>query len=268
MFKNQIIVCIIVKSSMAKFLLSVVIPSYNEMVNLQKGILDKIKTYLEKNRDKYFYEVIICDDGSNDGSYEFAVRFSKENANFKVSSNQHLGKAGAVTRGMLSARGDYILFTDMDQAAPIEELDKLLPYFNQGYDVVIGSRSSQRKGAPLSRLVMARGMMILRSIFVGLPQIKDTQCGFKMFSKKAAQDIFAKIEEVHNGFVRIERSSVTAGFDIELLYIAESMKYKIKEVPIQWLYVETRRVNPIKDSIEGLLDLLRIRINIAKGLYR
>lgn len=90
---------------------------------------------------------------------------------------------------MLDAKGDYVLFADMDQATPIEELEKLLPFIKEGYDVVIGSRSSNRKGAPITRKVMAKGMMILRSAIVGLPEIQDTQCGFKIFSKKASQEL-------------------------------------------------------------------------------
>lgn len=155
----------------------------------------------------------------------------------------------------------------MDQATPIEEVDKLLPYFEKGFDVVIGSRSSQRKGAPLTRIIMARGMIILRSFLVGIKGISDTQCGFKMFKNKAAQKLFTKINNLHHGFQKVSGSSVSAGFDVELLYLAEKAGYKIKEVPVSWLYVETRRVNPIKDSIEGLLDLVKIKIGDLKGKY-
>ena len=114
---------------------------------------------------------------------------------------------------------------------------------------------------------MAKGMMVLRSILVGIPEIKDTQCGFKLFSKKAGHDVFSKFKTVHGNFKKIRNSSVTAGFDIELLYIAKKMEYKIKEIPVEWLYVETRRVNPIRDSVDGLFDLLRIRKKILKGAY-
>lgn len=250
---------------MKNFLLSVVIPSYNEMVNLQKGTLDKVAHFLEKK--KVNFEVIVVDDGSDDGSREFVERFTKENDNFRLIKNSHLGKAGAVTAGVLEAKGGHILFTDMDQATPIEELDKLLPYIEKGYDVVIGSRNTQRRGAPLSRQFMAWGMIALRSLLVGLRGIQDTQCGFKMFTKKSAFDIFSRIKTIHRGFKKIKGSSVTAGFDIEILYLARRLDYKIKEVPINWLYVETRRVNPIGDSIGGLIDLIRIRWNITRGVY-
>src|SRR5690348_3471605 len=125
------------------------------MANLQKGVLDKVKSFLDK--EKYSYEVIIVDDGSKDGSEEFVEKFVKNNSAFSFIKNPHLGKAGAVTTGMLAAKGKYVLFTDMDQATPIEELDKLMPFFNKGYDVVIGSRTG-RKGAPWTRKLMAKGM--------------------------------------------------------------------------------------------------------------
>lgn len=250
---------------MSQFLLSVVIPSYNEMGNLQKGILNKIQKYLD--RQAYEYEVIVVDDGSTDDSREFIKKFTKEEKEFHLIENSHSGKAGAVTEGMLKARGDYILFTDMDQATPIEELEKVMPFIQKGFDVVIGSRSGNRKGAPLTRKIMAKSMMILRSTIVGLPEISDTQCGFKLFTKEATKKIFEKVKESHHGFKTIHGSSVTAGFDIELLFIAKKMGFKIKEVPVDWLYVETRRVSPIKDSVEGFFELFKIRKNINSGRY-
>lgn len=251
---------------MDKIYLSVVIPSFDEMANLQKGVLDKVVHFL--NKKNYTYEVIIVDDGSKDGSVEFVESFIKENPGFRLIKNPHLGKAGAVTTGVLKAQGEYILFTDMDQATPIEEIDKLLPRFNGGFDIVIGSRSSQRRGAPWTRLLMARGMMFLRSLVVGIKGITDTQCGFKMFRKAAAKSLFTKINELHNGFKKVSGSSVSAGFDVEIVYLAQKMGYRIKEVPVNWLYVETRRVSPIKDSIEGLIDLVRIKIRDLQGVYK
>lgn len=249
---------------MSKPYLSVVIPSYNEMANLQKGVLDKLDHFLKKQ--KFGYEVVISDDGSTDGSVEFVEKFVEENSNFVIVKNSHLGKAGAVTSGMLKAKGEYVLFTDMDQATPIEELCKLIPYATK-YDIVIGSRNSQRKGAPWTRLIMAKGMMILRSVIVGVRGIKDTQCGFKLFKKSVSDDLFSKLEKFHNGFKTISGSSVKAGFDVELLFLAQKIGYTIKEVPVEWLYVETRRVSPIKDSLEALEDLVAIRLNSVSGKY-
>lgn len=250
---------------MKDIFLSVVIPSYNEMANLQKGILDKVQRYLDHQR--FLYEVIVVDDGSTDGSREYVKDFVSRSKTFRLIENNHTGKAGAVTTGMLEGKGEYILFTDMDQATPIEEIENMLPFLKDGYDVVIGSRSA-RKGAPLSRKLMSKSNIMLRKWIVGLSSIDDTQCGFKVFSKKAAKEIFTKVKKLHNGFKTIKGSAVTAGFDVELLYLSEQAGYKIKEVPVHWLYVESRRVSPINDSINGLKDLFRIRYNINKGVYK
>ncbi len=251
---------------MNKIFLSVVIPSYNEMANLQKGVLDKVQHFL--SNQKYSYEVIIVDDGSTDGSTEFVEKFVKDNSKFKLLKNNHTGKAGAVTKGVLSSSAEFILFTDMDQATPIEELDKVLSYFDKGYDIVIGSRNSKRKGAPFTRLIMARGMITLRTILVGISGISDTQCGFKAFRNEVAKKLFRKISDINNGFGEISGSKVSAGFDVELLYLAQKMGYKIKEVPVSWLYVETRRVSPLRDSIDGLIDLIKIKMNALSGVYK
>lgn len=244
--------------------ISVVVPCFDEMANLQKGVLDKIVNFLKKK--KISFEIIVSDDGSTDGSIEFVKNFIKDNSDVSLLINPHLGKAGAVTIGMLKAKGDYVLFTDMDQATPIEEINKLLPFFSQNYSVVIGSRSDRRKGSPWIRLFMSRVWMIIRNLIIGLG-IEDTQCGFKMFSKDASLKIFTKMNKIHNGFSKTIGSRVSAGFDVELLYIAQKMNFKIKEVPVIWLHVETRRVNLIKDSIEGIQYLLQIRLNQARGSY-
>lgn len=249
---------------MAKSSLSVVIPSYNEMANLQKGTIQKVKNYLDDHR--YDYELIIVDDGSVDGSREFVRELAKKYKTIKLVESEHTGKAGAVTTGMLKAKGDLVLFTDMDQATPIEEIEKFIPEFQKGFDIVIGSRR-ERKGAPFTRKVMSQSMITLRKIIVGIPGIHDTQCGFKMFTKEAAQKIFAKLKETRGGFKTIKGSSVTASFDVELLYIAEQYGFNIKEVPVSWLYVETRRVSPVKDSIEGLMGLFQVRKQIMSGTY-
>lgn len=244
--------------------ISVVIPSYNEMANLQKGTLIKVRDYLHNK--KYAFEVIVVDDGSNDGSREYVENFSKDHPDFRLVKNNHTGKAGAVTAGMLAAKGNLVLFTDMDQATPIEEMEKFFPYFKQGFDIVIGSRP-KRVGDPLTRKIMSKSTIVLRKLIVGLSDIRDTQCGFKMFRKEVSDDIFSRVQKINNGFKTIKGSAVTAGFDMELLYLATKSGYKIKEVPVEWLYVETRRVNPVTDSIKGFRDLILIRLNINKGIY-
>lgn len=246
-------------------IISVVLPSFDEMANLQKGVLDKVVHFLEKK--KYAYEIIVVDDGSRDGSREFVEKFMAENSHITLLKNSHIGKAGAVTAGMLKAHGSFILFSDMDQATPIEEIEKLLPYVKEEYEVAIGSRSTKRHGAPLSRQVISWCSRVLRKLLVGLSDIEDTQCGFKIFRRDAAQEIFSKIYALHHGFEEISDSAVTAGFDVELLLIAKKLGYRIKEVPVQWLYVETRRVNPVWDSLEGVRELLVIRLNQLKHIY-
>ena len=249
---------------MKPIFLSVIIPCYDEMANLQKGVLEKVQHYLSKKN--YSYEVIIVDDGSKDGSAAFIKKFARENAHFHLLQIDHYGKAGAVTKGVLQAKGEYILFSDMDQATPIEEVEKLLPFFEKGFDVVIGSRNGERKGSPWTRKLMSRSWMVLRNLVIGL-RITDTQCGFKMFRRDAAKKLFTKIDKLHHGFRKVEGSSVTAGFDVELLFLAQQSRYTIKEVPVRWLYVETRRVNVIHDSIDGVKDLFEIKRNAVVGKY-
>jgi dolichyl-phosphate beta-glucosyltransferase len=249
----------------SKIFLSVIIPSYNEKTNLRKGVLDKVDHFL--SRQDYSSEIIIVDDGSTDGSIELVEEFIKDNSRFSLIKTSHTGKAGAVTAGMLKAEGELTLFMDMDQATPIEEVRKLLP-FSKEYRIVIGSRGSKRQGDPWTRLLMARGMIIARSVIVGLRGIEDTQCGFKLFHKDVSDKLFSKLEKFHNGYKTISGSSVKAGFDVELLFLARKLGYRIKEVPVEWLYVESRRVNPIKDSVEAVEDLFRIKLNDISGKYK
>lgn len=244
--------------------ISIVIPAYNEEINIRLGALDKVMRYLEKQ--KYEWEGIFVNDGSNDATMELLERFVKQNKGFRLINNPHQGKAATVISGMLAAEGEFVLFSDLDQATPLSEVEKLLPFFDKGFDVVIGSRSSKREGAPLMRLVMARGFMFLRSMFLGLKGISDTQCGFKIFRKEVARAIFSKLHLYGKGQT-VSGSMVTAGFDIEVLYVAKILGYKIKEVPVEWHYVETRRVNPIKDSFQALSDIVAIRTNAARGVY-
>lgn len=251
---------------MADIYLSVVIPCYDEMANLQKGVLDKICHFL--NKKGFSYEVIIVDDGSGDGSVIFVEKFIDENSHFQLIKNPHYGKAGAVTTGMLKATGKYRLFTDMDQATPIEEIDKLLPFLEGGkYDIAIGSRNTSRKGSPFIRQFISRSAIILRKYMIGIKEISDTQCGFKLFTSGAAENVFSKFKKIKHGFRKVKSAAITFGLDIELLYLAKQQGYTIREVPVIWLYVESRRVNPITDSLNGIFDLIRIKKNALKGRY-
>lgn len=242
--------------------LSVVLPCYNEIRNIRRGVLTDIDAFLREQ--SYSWEVFIADDGSSDESRALIVSFIKKHPGFTLIENKHLGKAKAVTRGILEATGEIVLFSDFDQATPLHEINRLLPYFS-GHDIVIGSRKDQRKGAPLSRRIMARGFMMLRNILLGLG-VEDTQCGFKAFKRTKAISLFKKLR-LYRDRRQVSGSSVTAGFDVELLYLARKMGYSIMEVPVQWKYVETRRVSVVRDSWEGLCDLVRIKINDIRGIY-
>lgn len=247
-----------------KIFLSVVIPCFNEERNIRLGALENVYSYLSKQ--KYLWEVLLVDDGSVDESLKLINRFISGKINFRLLRKKHQGKAAAVTAGVLNSNGKIILFSDLDQATPLSEMERLLPYFNKGYQLVIGSRNSRRRGAPLSRLAMAKGFMLLRNLILNLG-IRDTQCGFKAFQKETAHKIFPKLKVFNKGRIA-QGSTVTAGFDIELLYIAKLMDLRIAEVPVEWHYQETRNVNPIKDSLESLADLIRIRLMSFSGGYK
>lgn len=243
--------------------MSIVVPCYNEEKNLRKNLLSSVARYLQKQ--KYSYEVLVVDDGSSDQSVNLIEDFVKENPDFILVKNPHQGKAGTVIAGMLKAKGKYVLFSDLDQSTPINELEKILPWL-KNYEVVIGSRSGERKGAPLVRLIIARGFMVLRTLILGLSGITDTQCGFKAFRREVAQKIFGQLK-LYGKQKTISGAMVTAGFDIEVLFLAKKLGYKIKEVPVDWHYVDTRRVSPIKDSWQGFWDLVKIRLNDLRGFY-
>jgi len=243
--------------------LSIVIPAYNEEKTIKNGSLEDVWNYL--NKQKYNWEVIIVDDASTDKTLLLSQSFAKTHSGIKVLAEPHRGKGGSVIAGMLSASGDIILFADMDQATPINQIEKLLPKFNKGFNIAIGSRSG-RKGAPLIRKAMAYGFAVLRNVVLRLPY-KDTQCGFKAFKKDAAKNIFNRMRVV-NEKTRKGGASVSAGFDLEVLYVARKLGYKVAEVPVEWHHKETERINPIKDSWEGLRDLLKVRLNALLGKYR
>lgn len=242
--------------------ISVVIPAYNEEPNLKKGVLDGVSEFLE--RSKLNYELIIVDDGSTDNTKETIKKYISKDQRYKLIENSHGGKAMAVMTGLLKATGGIVLFTDMDQATPINQLEKFIPKFEEGFDIVIGSRSG-RKGAPVMRKLAAWGFSILRGIILGLP-FSDTQCGFKAFNKKAVEKIIPKIKSEW-GIIHFKGGAVNAGFDVELLYLAKKYGFKIAEVPVEWNYVDTERVQVIKDAAAAIYDMFRIRINDLSGKY-
>ena len=246
-----------------KHFLSVVIPAYNEEKSLKAGNLSKVYEYLKSQ--SYPWEVVVVDDGSTDSTLKLAKVLAGRFPGFRVLGEPHRGKGGAVIAGMLKAKGDIVLFTDMDQATPINELREVLPKFDAGYDIVIGSRSG-RQGAPFIRKVMAYGFSALRFLVLRLPY-KDTQCGFKAFNRHATREIFRRMK-VFSERMRTKGSSVTAGFDLEILYLARKLGLKVAEIAVEWHHKEGTKVNPLKDSWEGFRDLIRVRINALTGKYR
>jgi dolichyl-phosphate beta-glucosyltransferase len=243
--------------------LSIVIPAYNEEYNLRTGVLDSVYDYLKEQ--KYSWEIIFVDDASTDSTAKIAQEFAQKHRHFSVLEEPHRGKGGTVAAGILKAAGEIILFTDTDQATPIDQVEKVIQKIKQGFDVVIGSRHG-REGAPLIRKAMAYGFSLLRNLVLRLPY-KDTQCGFKAFSNKAAKEIFGRLNNSKDN-KKHKGASVTAGFDLEVLYVARKLGYKIIEVPVDWHHKEGTKVNPIKDSIEGLRGLFMVRINAFQGKYR
>jgi dolichyl-phosphate beta-glucosyltransferase len=246
--------------------LSVVIPSYNEQRNLARGVLEDVYAYLKKQ--KYSWELILSDDGSSDGTTDALLEFAKKNQHVKVLQNVHAGKAPTVKNGMLTATGSWRLFADFDQSTPLSEVEKLLSFAEEGYEVVIGSREiagALRDKEPFHRHIMGKVFNMVVRIFA-VPDIRDTQCGFKLFSGSATEKLFKQL--VIYGGQEQRKDAFTGAFDVELLYLAHKNKYKIMEVPIHWAYNESIRVSPLKDSVRMFRDIVRIRLASLMGRYR
>ena len=244
--------------------LSIVVPSYNETIKVKKEAVDAIKDYL-KEKD-FGFDVLIIDDKSTNNTLDDLKKYIKDKSGFEILENSHGGKAITVMSGMLKAKGEVALFTDMDQATPIDELDKLLPKFKEGFDIVIGSRKG-RKGAPPLRKLTAWGFAFLRNIFLGLPY-HDTQCGFKAFTNEAINSVFP---DLLKEWQKREESgaAVNAGFDIETLYLSKKKGLKIAEVEVNWHHVENvKQIRPLKEAIDAIKDMIRIRLNHWQGKYK
>jgi glycosyltransferase involved in cell wall biosynthesis len=244
--------------------LSVIIPCYNEGENLKRGVLDEVYNFLKKQ--DFSWEVIISDDGSTDNSRDLVKKNILKKENFKLKENLHGGKPSAVWEGIKEAKGEYVLFTDMDQSTPIGELLKLKPYLEK-YEVVIGSRGKGRENFSLVRKIGSNIFRLLRKMIL-LPKINDTQCGFKILRTDITKKIFPMLQ-----FFKKEKAikgwKVTS-FDVELLFIAEKLGYKIKEVLVEWKDRDVSRGKKksyFKESVEMLEQILRVKWNDLKGLY-
>ena len=195
------------------------------------------------------YEIIVVNDGSNDRTVD--VVLGLEDNKIRVVNNPgNKGKGFAVRNGMLNARGNVLLFSDADLSTPISELDNFLPLLERGYDVVFGSRAMKHSNIevhqPRSRELMGKLYnKIVRATTIS--GIKDTQCGFKLFTKDAANKIF-NLQKL-DGF----------SFDVEILYLAKKCGFQIKEVPVTWINNPDTKINSVKDSAKMFVDLLKIR---------
>lgn len=239
-----------------EYYLTIVIPAYKEENRIHK-ILDAIIEY-EKTVD-FAIEVLIIVDGSPDKTAEAAHNYDGKIKNLViVDRKENKGKGYTVREGMLKARGKYRIFADADNSTPIEQVDKLLKYVKE-YDVVIGSRYTDGgKLAIPQSFVRKSGSRVLNAFIrlTAVSGIHDTQCGFKLFSERAAHRVFSK--------QTFDRFS----FDIEILAIAKKMGFKIKEIGITWYDDPHSTVNPINDGLRMLKDAIQVRKNIRTGVYK
>ncbi len=245
--------------------LSVIIPCYNEIENLQRGVLDEVNATLKKIEPQF--EVIVVDDGSTDESLKFLRQYSQNNPNFRLLISPHLGKAPALNLGIKKAQGKYILLTDMDQSTPISEWLKLEPFFKNGYQAVIGSRGKERVNFSLFRQLLSWGFRSIRKLML-LKEIDDTQCGFKAFEKQLIKKVFPMLTVVRQA--KETSGWRVSAFDVELLFILAKRGVKIKEVSVIW---EDRDIslgksrNFLKESLEMFKEISRVKINDWRGRY-
>ena len=224
--------------------ISIIIPAYNESERLPKS-LSLIIEYMDNQN--FDWEIIVVDDGSSDNTVKSVSGF-KNTIVIEQIANQ--GKGAAVKRGMLEANGEICVFSDADLSTPIYELKKIIDNINVGYDIVIGSRGIKNElikvHQPFYREFMGKTFNKIVQLLV-LKGIKDTQCGFKGFTNKAAKSIF-NLQKI-KGF----------GFDVEILFLANRLGFKICETPVEWYNDERSKVNPITDSFKMLIEIFKVR---------
>lgn len=230
-------------------LLSLVIPAYNESERIGAS-LQKAITWAEVQH--YPLEILVVDDGSTDGTAGI-VRSMEGGAVRLISQSHNMGKGAAVRRGMLEAHGEYRIFSDADFSTPISEASRVIEQLS-AHDVVIGSRgldsSYIKEHQPWYRESMGKVFNLLVQA-VAVPGIHDTQCGFKGFHARAAEEVFSRTRI--DGF----------GFDVEALYIARRLGFSIKEIPVEWYNDPRSKLSPVRDSVKMFVELLRVR-----GLHR
>jgi len=235
---------------------SIVIPAYNEAQRLG-ATLERLLGYLAKKG--WNAEILVVNDGCRDSTAEIVKSCAACNPSVRLIENPgNRGKGYSVRNGMMNARGQILLFSDADLSSPIEESEKLFAALAAGADVAIGSRwvqaELQTQRQPLHRQLFGRVFNLLLRITLGL-KFKDTQCGFKAFTRKASDTLFPR--------QRIERW----GFDPELLFLANKFGLKVAEVPVAWAHSEGTRISPLKDGIKMFVEMLRIRWYGLTGKY-
>jgi dolichyl-phosphate beta-glucosyltransferase len=234
--------------------LSVVIPAYNEAKRIGASVR-RVLDYLRSQ--PYTWEFIVVDDGSKDETVE-VVRQAGGDAVRIISYQPNRGKGGALQVGMLEAAGEIVLFSDADLSTPIEQIVTFLPWFEQGYEVVIGSR--KMRGAqiavrqPWLRRLGGKAFTALSNLLLGV-RLSDATCGFKAWTRRAAREVFSR--QTIPGW----------GFDSEVLLIAHRLGFRIKEVPVRWADNAASRVSLLRDTGRSFVELLRIRIKAWRGYY-
>ncbi len=235
---------------------SIIIPAYNEGARLGPA-LESVLSHADTNR--WDAEVIVVDDGSQDDTADLVRRRAKENPSLHLLQNPgNHGKGYSVRNGMLNARGEILLFTDADLSAPIEQASKLFGAIESGADVAIGSRwlqpNLQTHRQSLLRQFYGRSFNLFLQLLLGL-KFKDTQCGFKAFSRNAAVTLFSK--QTIDGW----------GFDAELLYLASRLGLKVIEIPVVWSDAAGTRIHPLRDGLRMVQEAMLIRRNAFSGKY-
>jgi glycosyltransferase involved in cell wall biosynthesis len=236
---------------------SIIIPAYNESERLGVS-LPKVLDYVDRQGRQA--EIIVVNDGSTDGTAEVVRRFARLHPEVRLVENPgNRGKGYSVRNGMLQAHGDVMLFTDADLSSPIYEADKLFAAIEQGADVAIGSRwlraELQTERQPWHRQLYGRLFNLALRLTLGL-NYRDTQCGFKAFTRAAAHTVFSR--------QRVERW----GFDPELLFLANKFNLRTVEVPVEWAHDHRSKISPVRDGIKMGVEMLSVRWNDLSGLYK
>src|SRR5262245_22737839 len=226
--------------------LSLILPAYNEAGSIRATLAD-VQDYLDRQR--YAYEVIVAADGT-DGTREIVAEAARADRRLSVLGGPERGGKGRGIRLAVSrARGEVIGFADADNKTPISELDKVLPCFARGYDLVIGSRAGAgcriERPQPLHRRLGSRGFALVMHTLMGMWHIKDTQCGFKFFRAAVARDLFGR--QRIDGYM----------FDVEVLYLAIRAGYRLKEVGVRWRDDGDSRLRLFSGNWQNMIDILR-----------